>query len=172
MLSFVLDVPLVGQKTTSDARPLQILDSSGKYVTHGYMACWYASACMVSYFYRAGPRQGLPEVWAADKGLKLADIEKLMKVEGLLRLPKPSLGLTPASVFAALVLYGPVWAAGRYLDGQPTAGHAVVITGVQGDDILYNDPWEPQKKRKPATWFDTNLIEIPNALLVKDKMRS
>jgi hypothetical protein len=172
MPDYTLSVPLVGQKTTSDAKPLKILDASGHYVTHGFMACWYASACMVSYFFHAGPRLGLPDIWMADAGLSVDDLPKLAKAEGLLAIPMPPGALTPATIYVSLTLFGPIWAAGRYLDGSPTAGHAVVITGVKGNEILYNDPWEPQKKSKPAAWFDANLIRVPYTMLIKDRSRS
>ena len=135
------------------------------------MACWYASACMVSYHYRSGPRLGLPPVWSADKGLTVEAIDLLAKAEGLKPIPKPAGGLTPENVLALLKKYGPIWAAGRYLDGYPQAGHAIVLSGVKGPFVLYNDPWEPKAKQRPWQWINANLLNLPNALLAKDTTR-
>ena len=75
MAEYVLRVPLVGQKVANDGSPLLQADARGRMRQHGFMACWYASACMVSYFYRPGPRLGLPPVWQADKGLTVPAID-------------------------------------------------------------------------------------------------
>jgi hypothetical protein len=148
------------------------MSAQGQMQQHGFMACWYAAACMVSYFYAAGPRLGIPPVWKADQGLTLAAIDLLAKAEGLKPVPKPAGGLTPESVIALLKAHGPIWAAGRYLDGHPQAGHAIVLTGVKGPFVLYNDPWEPRAKQRASQWINAQLFALPNALLVKDRARS
>ena len=127
---------------------------------------------MVSYYYKPGPRLGLPPVWKADHGLSLAAIDQLAKVEGLSVVRKPQGGLTPATIEELLRKHGPIWAAGHYLDGYPNAGHAIVLTGVEGQLVHYNDPWEPRSKTKPAHWIDSHLLNLPNALLCKDQTRS
>jgi hypothetical protein len=71
--SIALTVPLVGQQNAFDGRPLMQPSPAGVLHRHGGMACWYASACMVALFFRAGPRLGLPYGWQfgpriADKG--------------------------------------------------------------------------------------------------------
>src|SRR5690348_4477784 len=58
-----LNVALVGQKVGYDGKPLMQRDAKGVLKQHGFMACWYASACMVAYYREAGPRLGLPEKW-------------------------------------------------------------------------------------------------------------
>ncbi|HET9646437.1 MAG TPA: papain-like cysteine protease family protein [Burkholderiaceae bacterium] len=172
MSDYVLNVPLVGQKTGHDGRPLMQPGPGGALVPHGFMACWYAAACMVSYYFAPGPRLGLPRVWAADRGLSVAAIHELARIEGLKTVPKPASGLTVDVVAKLLQAHGPIWAAGRYLDGYPQAGHAVVLTGVKGEHILYNDPWEPRAKMRHWTWIDSRLLGLSNAMLVKDRTRS
>ena len=140
------DIALVGQKTGLDGRPLMQPGPSGHMAQHGWMACWYASACMVSYYYRPGPRLGLPKVWQADAGLTLQAVNSLASVEGLKTIAKPAAGLTRDTIANLLRRYGPIWAAGTYLDGHPMAGHAIVLTGVQAPFVLYNDPWEPKAR--------------------------
>jgi hypothetical protein len=172
MADYILDVPLVGQKVGLDGRPLMQPNAQGQMQQHGFMACWYASACMVSYYFRPGPRLGLPSVWKADQGLSFQAIEQLAKVEGLRAIPRPLGGLTPDNVAALLKAHGPIWAAGYFLDGYPGAGHAIALTGVKESSILYNDPWEPMAKRRAWRWINGNLINLPNTLLVKDRNRS
>src|SRR5439155_19894244 len=46
-------------------------------VQQASMECWYASACMVAYYRRPGPRLGLPDKWIANQGVALADFSRL-----------------------------------------------------------------------------------------------
>jgi hypothetical protein len=169
MADLVLEVSLQGQKTGYDGQKLLQPNNKGQMVQHGFMACWYAAACMVSMYYKAGPRLGLPPVWKSDLGLTVAAIDTLSKVEGLKVVPRPTGTLDRDAILGLLTTYGPIWAAGHFLDGHPTAGHAIVITGVQGPFVLYNDPWEPKAKKRAAEWFGNNLLTLPNAMLAKDK---
>ena len=89
-----LKVPLVGQQHGYDGRLLVQPNRKREIRPHGHMACWYASACMVSYYFRLGPRLGLPPVWAADEGLSVRAIEELARVEGLAALTRPPGGVT------------------------------------------------------------------------------
>ena len=172
MADYALQVPLVGQKVGYDHKPLLQPSAQGQMQQHGFMACWYAAACMVSYHYAAGPRLGLPQIWQADQGLTVAAINQLATVEGLKAIPKPAGGLTAENIVALLKAHGPIWAGGRYLDGYPQAGHAIVLTGVKDPFVLYNDPWEPKAKQRSWQWINSNLFHLPNALLAKDRARS
>lgn len=142
MATVKLQVPLVGQKV-------------GK---KGSMACWYASACMVAYYREAGPRLGLPATWVADAGLSMGQIVDLAKVEGLIAVNPVPAKLTSDTVATLLKHSGPIWSAGYFLDGYPTAGHVVVLTGIDGPLVHYNDPWEPRAKKRAVEWFDKNLL--------------
>jgi hypothetical protein len=88
MADVQLRVPLVGQQSGYDGRPLMRPNAAGRMAPHGHMACWYASACMVSYYFRLGPRIGLPPVWEADQGLTVRAIDELARAEGLQALAK------------------------------------------------------------------------------------
>ena len=171
MSDLILKVPLVGQKQGYDGKPLMQPDKHGVLKQHGFMACWYAGAEMVSYYHRAGPRNGLPTVWEPDKGLTVSTIAKLAAAEGLKNVRPPG-AITRDVLLNLLKLHGPIWAAGKYLDGHPTAGHVVVLTGIQSSFVLYNDPWEPKAKKRPVEWFIKNLYSLSNALLAKDQTRS
>ena len=168
----LLNVPLVGQKTRSDGKPLRQPNAKGKLEQHGFMACWFAAACMVSYYYKPGPRLGLPKVWRADAGLSLQAISALAQVEGLVPVQIPKGGFNAQRIYELLKQRGPIWAAGLFLDQDATAGHVVVVTGIQDTVVHYNDPWEPEAKTRDAAWFRTNLLDIHGAVLVKDQARS
>ena len=55
--------------------------------------CWYASACMVAYFFEAGPRLGMPEKYSAKSGghapMMSEEYPTLMKNENLALIPLP-----------------------------------------------------------------------------------
>jgi hypothetical protein len=123
---------------------------------------------MVSYYFRLGPRIGLPPVWEADQGLTVRAIDELARAEGLQALAKPAAGVTRDFIADALSIRGPIWAAihlGRF-------GHAIALTGIKGDTLYYNDPWEPAAKTAATVWFISRLYQLPNSLLVKDRSRS
>jgi hypothetical protein len=165
----VLDVPLIGQQHGYDGR-LLFQPKSGKMVPHGHMACWYAAAEMVSKYFRPGPRFGLPRVWEPDNGLLVNQFNNLATVEGLRVVQRPSTDLRRESLLSLLKTLGPLWAAGDF--GAGGAGHVIVVTGVRGDSILFNDPWEPSKKVQSLPWFTGHLWHYPNALMAKDPARS
>ena len=75
-------------------------------------------------------------------------------------------------IMESLREYGPIWIAGYYLDHKPKVAHAVVVTGIQGNSIHYNDPWEPEAKVKSVEWLNAGMLDgFPDVLLVKDKSR-
>ncbi len=165
---FVLQVPLIGQRLGPDGRPGAPASSPGTSLPRGSMACWHAAACMVSSYYRGLPRTRLPPPWPQGQLLDAQAVEIIARREGLQPVQTPLDGLTAGNVLALLRTYGPLWAAGRYLDNQPGARHAVVITGVSGDSVLYNDPAEPRCKRRGWPWIWGNLLPLPVALLAED----
>ena len=172
MADLVLRVPLIGQHDGYDRRPPVPPSGQARPSYHGYMACWYASACMVSHYYQPGPHIGLPASWRDDQDLSISAIDVLARTEGLRALPRPSAPLTCDSIAELLQAQGPLWAAGYYLDVAPNAGHAIVLTGVEAPLILYNDPWEPAKKKRPPDWVEGRMLALPNALLAREPGRS
>src|ERR1700694_3004397 len=114
MARVLLNVPLVGQKTGYDGSALMQPDARGSLRQHGFMACWYASVCMVAYYRFAGPRLGLPKVWADDQGLQIAT---------LIAVPSVPSKWTETALADILSRCGPIWSAGYFLDGNPAAGH-------------------------------------------------
>ncbi len=126
--------------------------------------CWYASACMVAYYREAGPRQGLPDKWAANNGINVNDFIDLAKAEGLLSVLTPGGDVTAQQMEVMLKNQGPLWCAG-FWDG---VGHIVVVTGIDGNNVSINDP-NPYKRERVETleWFNQKRSRIPNAIMYK-----
>jgi len=115
------------------------------------MSCWYASLCMVAYYYAQGPILGLLDKWAADKGIQKTDFVTLARKEGLVFLPSKDHDFTALSLMATIGLRGPIWCASHWKG----YGHIVVLTGcsTDGDDggtVFINDP-EPVDEATKTT---------------------
>ncbi|WP_080414134.1 papain-like cysteine protease family protein [Burkholderia ubonensis] len=155
-----LDVPLVGQLSASDGRQ----ENQG-IQPHGQNACWFAAACMVSYYFRTGPRRGLDKIWAKDKGLNPNSIGELATAEGLTILDRPRPVVTAEWLADVLTKHGPIWAGGAFFYGR---AHSIVVTGVQDSTVFYNDPWEPREKTMRVEQFESRLGIYKGCLLVKN----
>lgn len=131
--------------------------------------CWYAAACMVSYYTgRQGPRLGLPKKWMANEPTNFEENKKLAKVEGLLRLDSASHEFTPASLIATLSRHGPIMAGGDWYG----PGHMIVVIGANdtGTGVVHiNDPDEGVEKSGSIEWF--NQKRFRGWMWVKDKSR-
>ena len=147
-MSIQLNVPLVAQ-----IRPFE---------------CWYAAACMVAYFHFPGPRLGVPTVWerSNDSGISPREFSQLARNEGF----KP-ISITSASTSVALEhqlrLHGPLWCAGFWFG----PGHVIVLTGVDGNVVHFNDPNGGKKKTGTIDWFNAKLAKsVAGCLLYKAKL--
>ena len=132
------------------------------------MSCWYASACMVAYYFEAGPRLGLPQKYAANAGIspKLGDIIALAKTEHLTPVLASNRNWTAADLERALGDFGPLWCAGFWYG----PGHVVVVTGVEGDTVHINDPDGGRAKTGTLAWFNQSLGKMwPDCMLRRDK---
>jgi cysteine protease avirulence protein AvrRpt2 len=119
------------------------------------MECWYAAACMVRYYFEAGPRLGVPKAWADNKGLPMADFATLAKNEHLVSVPFPSnRQWSQDDLAVVLETKGPIWAWGMW-DG---VSHIVVLTGVEDGNIHYNDPSGPKRRTMSLAHFNAKLI--------------
>ena len=147
-MAIKLEVPLVSQRRTN--------------------SCWYASACMVAYYREQGPRLGLPERWAANTGIGIADFVRLAKAEGLSSIPFPAWSTLSARLLEMVVGYcGPIWCAGQW-DGVP---HIVVLTGVADGNVYINDPAPctvGARRIETAAWFRERLdSHVRNCMLYR-----
>ena len=148
MSSFILlDVPHVGQ--------LDIGGHTG-HVSHSEQnGCWYASTCMVSYFWEAGPRLGVPAQYAANPkdpegmGARYASLKANENFEGV---PLPAAKKwTIQKLYNVLENYGPCYVRRGFRDavsGKLEGGHAVVLAGANLIDgtVCILDPWFTKDK--------------------------
>ncbi|MCP3471396.1 hypothetical protein NLM33_13750 [Bradyrhizobium sp. CCGUVB1N3] len=110
---------------------------------------------MVSYYFRPGPRLGLPALWRDDAGLDRDCFHYLASIEGLERLVKPSGGFTRDFIAETLQRRGPIWAAVTLAEEDK---HVVVLTGVNELTLHLNDPSTPE--RAEIGFFDLELDEL------------
>jgi len=148
----LLDVPLVGQVRQMD--------------------CWYAGTCMLAYYREAGPRLGLPARWLADSGVDVPQWARLAQVEGLKPVVRPSNvhSTDKFGIFSWLSSYGPIMA----FENWYGFGHAIVLTGIDGDTISINDPDDQKggddgrRTTETVSWFNSHQYwQYPDALLYK-----
>ncbi len=128
------------------------------------MECWYASACMVAYYFAPGPRLGLPAQWAANNGINptLGDFAALARNEDLTPVAAPERVWGEKNLERLLRDYGPIWSAG-YWYGVP---HIVVLTGVDDTKVYINDPDGAKAKNGTLAWFNQKLAKkFPDCML-------
>ena len=130
--------------------------------------CWFTAACMVAYFHFSGPRLGIPKVWERSNksGILPHEFSQLAQNEGL----RP-ISLSAASTAVALEhqlrAHGPIWCAGFWFG----PGHVIVLTGVDGNDVHFNDPDGGKKKTGTIEWFNAKLARsVQGCLLYKAKL--
>ncbi|XSC42424.1 papain-like cysteine protease family protein [Bradyrhizobium sp. RDT10] len=150
MLNVELDVPLVSQQHGYDGQLNMRRNYAGNIRSHGNNNCWYACACMLSYYFRPGPRLGLPSVWRADVGINNYQFNWLARTEGLEKLEEPDDGFTRDFIAETLTTRGPIWAALRLpsCSGNEILwdGHIIVLTGLIENMLCYNDPFYPARR--------------------------
>lgn len=134
--------------------------------------CWYASACMVGYYFGAGPRQGVPEIFKRDLGgglmghhatgsgpanaLSANHHELLAQREQLEPVDKceTSHEYTADELEDLLRKRGPIFMYWMKVHGGSRYGHASVIIGVDELGIIYHDPERGPKSRMTISAFN------------------
>ncbi len=138
--------------------------------------CWYASACMVGYYFEAGPRFGLPELYKlSNAGGKVGQMGHfatgsdaanrlfpehhriLAKREHLEPVDKceTSHEYTNLELTNLLKTRGPIFMYWMKKHGVQTYGHASVIIGVEGVEIIYHDPENSPNSRMTIRKFNS-----------------
>ena len=128
-------------------------------------SCWYAAVMMVAYFRFPGPRLGVPEVMkrANKSGISPAEFSMLAKNEGLKSVPI-SVATTALTLEHQLRVHGPIWCAGYWFG----PGHVIVLTGVDGQTVYFNDPNGGTEKTGTLAWFNQKLAKsVPDCMLYK-----
>ena len=123
--------------------------------------CWYASTCMVCYFWEAGPRLGVPAQYAADpqdpKPMG-ARYPELAKNEGFAPATLPTTKAWTADLLMdVLGKYGPCYVRRGFRNslGKLTGGHAIVLIGANNgtDQVAVLDPWKNDKNPTGMRFF-------------------
>ena len=136
------------------------------------MCCWHTSAMMIWLYWqqqsgRQGPMDTLSPVYSANTGLSVAALITLAKRVGLLDLPVKQLH-DNKDLFTYLRDRGPIWCAGVWYG----FGHVIVLTGVDGGTVYFNDPDQGVKKTGTLAWFNEKLMSsLPGCLMYKDPAR-
>lgn len=129
--------------------------------------CWHTSAYMIWLYWQshggaAGPMNTMIDKYTANQTLSPQLFVTLGKKVGLKPLPIRRQH-TAANLAGYLEKYGPVWSAGYWYDYP----HVIVLTGVQGQSVYYNDPEEGESLSESVKWFNEKLAkQIPGCLMV------
>lgn len=143
-MSFVLEVPYVRQLNIGGHIPGNTEswdDPTG---------CWYASVCMIGYFFEQGPRFGVPEIFnrAHPKHTQHQAIgadwqdKLLIRREGLEVVPGSdrAQNYTTEQIQRLLETKGPILFYWTKTRAGSSYGHASVVVGVAPSRIVYHDP--------------------------------
>jgi hypothetical protein len=154
MARLLLDVPVLAQEKAN--------------------CCWHTSANMIWLYWqgqtqRQGPMYTVPSKYdqADTVGLYPAEFITLAKNVGLKGLPVKNLH-SETDLHGYLTRNGPLWCAGYWFG----VGHIIVLTGVDGWKIYFNDPDGGKKKTGTVEWFNNKLAsQLPGCLMSKDPTR-
>jgi len=128
--------------------------------------CWYCSACMVAFYFEAGPRQGIPAKILGDSAIYPSEFITLASVEHLVKVPNQQTWTTD-DLESLLRASGPIWCAGYW----PTSGsgHVVVLTGAGNGTVTYNDPAGRAGEVGTISWYNKKLAaSFAGCMMVRD----
>lgn len=135
--------------------------------------CWYASASMVGYYFEAGPRQGVPELFKRDLGggllghhatgsgpanlLSVNHHDLLAQREQLEPVPHcaEAHNYTLDELEGLLRTRGPIFFYWMKQHGGSRYGHASVIIGTDNSGIIYHDPENAPNSKMSLTRFNS-----------------
>ncbi len=146
-MSVYLDVGFISQLTPGNRDPL---------------GCWYASACMVGYFFEQGPRLGVPELYqpaapnrsGGHLGIPPSMFKALAKNEQLEAVPGAGDALNSKELKELLRSSGPLWFAWYKTADGKSYGHVSVAIGVDDTTLTYHDPEDAPKSRMSIDLFN------------------
>lgn len=161
-MSTLLDVPFVTQ-----------LDIGGHVegntqAWNDYTGCWYASACMVAYYYEQGPRRGLPELFVKQNSnpdgkttvghwaVPAEWMPTLMDREGLVAVSDHATKkYTLQELENLLNTKGPLMFGWAKTHNGATYGHMSVVIGTDENGIIFHDPEKAPNSKMSIDDFDT-----------------
>lgn len=117
--------------------------------------CWNASAFMIWRYWqgvsgRQGSMNSLGNKWASNSTISLTkeSIELAKKVG--LHDATTIKSHTSSTLYQILKSKGSIWCAGKWF----CFGHVIVLIGIDGNKIYFNDPDGGRKKWGPVGWFN------------------
>lgn len=164
-MAVILDVPFVTQLGIGG-------HVAGADLRDDPFGCWYASACMVAYYFQAGPRLGVPELFKLDLGggvqghhatgsepayhLCVRHHDLLARREHLEPVANCSTAhnYTHDELESLLRTRGPIFFYWMKNHGGSQYGHASVIIGADRSDVIYHDPQKAPKSKMSIEHFN------------------
>ncbi len=132
--------------------------------------CWHYSSLMIwEYWQRVSGRQGpmntLAGKWSSNSPVMVSDFVTLAAKTGLTKVIERKTTYTAKDIENMLTRFGPLWCAGFWFG----LGHIIVLTGIKGNDIYFNDPDGGFPKKETVAWFNSKLSsEIDGCLMYKN----
>lgn len=131
--------------------------------------CWHASSLMIWYYWQGvtnkqGPMNTLAENYKNDQGVTPQQFVALAGKAGLRKVFQRYINYTPEVLQNLLTQYGPLWCAGFWYG----VGHIIVLKGIDGDTIFFNDPDGGVAKTNTVAWFNSKLAKIDGCLMYKN----
>jgi len=134
--------------------------------------CWNTSAMMIWMYWqsqsgRQGPMNTLIRTYERNHGITPQEFITLARTIGLEPLPNKSLH-SSGDLHWDLKSKGPLWCAGHWFG----PGHVIVLTGIDGGQVFFNDPDGGVKKSATVDWFNKKLASsLHGSLMFKDPGR-
>jgi hypothetical protein len=159
-MSVYLDVTFVSQLSFGGSGAISSYGPAGQRDPTG---CWYAGACMVSYFFEAGPRLGVPSLYSLRNSghfghnvLTVPEVAILAQNEKLEPVPGAAGAFSSEALEEMLRKSGPLWFAWTKTNsaGQ-TYGHVSVVIGVNGSQVCFHDPEDGSKSEMSVDRFNS-----------------
>ena len=132
--------------------------------------CWHASAQMIWFYWqgihhRQGPMNTLAASYKSDMGVRPEQFVILAAKAGLKKVDYSFNTYTSAIIQRLLLQYGPLWCAGFWYG----VGHIIVLTGVDDNNVYFNDPAGGVRKTEEVAWFNNKLSKtVPGCIMYKD----
>ncbi|MBR0655671.1 papain-like cysteine protease family protein [Plastoroseomonas arctica] len=162
MAGIYLDVPFVTQLGFGPNNAMN--DPTG---------CWYCSACMLGYYFEAGPRLGDPSLWTPQGHKPITDTTTLQKNENLVQVAyPPAKAWTIDSLATLLRGYGPQLISWTKTNAAgATYGHCSALIGAddQRGQVIIHDPENAPNTRQTLAVFNALFMwSIPDSMLRKN----
>lgn len=133
--------------------------------------CWHASALMIWRYFqikngRKGPIHTLGDNWNNNRAILPNEFIRLATNVGLVEVPHANnRNHTAESLEDLLRTHGPIWCAGFWYG----VAHIVVLTGVDDNMVMLNDPDGGKARMGQLSWFNRQLAShYRGCMMIKD----